>query len=103
MKKQKLLVRQEESVKSEMSQTLHGPYMNDKSKKLLQQRERAGSQNRLPTAVNTQTPKHFQSVQMFKDASQIRTPKNKFGDENKLTFHPQISKKSRELSRDRPV
>lgn len=35
MKKQKLLVRQEESVKSEMSQTLHGPYMNDKSKKLL--------------------------------------------------------------------
>ena len=39
MKKQKMLVRQEESMKSQISQTIHGPYMNDKSKRILEQKQ----------------------------------------------------------------
>ena len=64
MKKQKLLVRQEESIRSEMSQTLHQPFINDKSKRILQNREIAGSQQRLlSTENNASNPRHFQSVQ----------------------------------------
>jgi len=43
MKKQKMLVRQEESLKSELSQTIHQPFINDRSKRILESRERAGS------------------------------------------------------------
>jgi hypothetical protein len=38
LKKQKQQERLEENVKSQMSQTIRGPYVNDKSKKLLEQR-----------------------------------------------------------------
>ena len=39
LKKQKQQERLEENVKSQMSQTLRGPYINDKSKKMLEQRQ----------------------------------------------------------------
>jgi hypothetical protein len=38
MKKQKLSERYEDHVKSQMSTTLRAPYINEKSKKLLEQR-----------------------------------------------------------------
>jgi hypothetical protein len=38
MKRAKLVERQEEHVKSQISQTLRGPYINEKSKRLLEQR-----------------------------------------------------------------
>ena len=51
MKRQKQIERLEENVKSQMSSTLRAPYMSDKSRKLLEQRDnRLNSQQRSDAA-----------------------------------------------------
>ncbi len=54
MKKLKIEERKEEHAKSQMSQTIRGPFVNEKSRKLLEQRQqRVNSQQRADNDVSS--------------------------------------------------
>eukprot|EP00347_Sterkiella_histriomuscorum_P024180 403332030 len=107
LKKQKQSERVEENVKSQLSQTIRGPYVNDKSRKMLEQRQsRVNSQQRdgldsTRGALNKN--KENTSVTRL---SNINSRLNSSASKNTAadySFKPQINKKSHEIQRDRPT
>ncbi len=110
MKKQKLIERQEEDVKLQMAQTMRAPYMNHKSKIMLEKRgsSRLNSAQKMSHgAVNSNTASQEGFDKMLKNhgASVMSTANKRLSNTSsqQLTFHPEITRMSQNLKRDRPV
>lgn len=123
LKKQKQQERLEENVKSQMSQTLRGPYINEKSKRLLEQRQNRDRvqsiQREEGGIIDSTKSKNLNSNVLSANKNKENTtvngntsvtrPSNLQSKtllnsaQKECSFQPQITKMSKNMVRDKPV
>ncbi|CDW71596.1 UNKNOWN [Stylonychia lemnae] len=112
LKKQKQQERLEENAKSQMSQTIKSTYVNEKSKRMLEQRQiRQTSQQREEPQQFMDSARQQINHRNKENGSITRFGSTGFGNKlnssaskaNEYSFQPSITKKSQNMQRDRPV